>query len=258
MSKQEQSAPPTFSTEELGNFDLLVEGIFKILSEQLGFVQPCLVWFDKKNERLQVVKNNSHPLVNAILKKFLGRGINDIYFPIFYGENAFVKTFKEQKINFAKSTYELAVPTMTKTVTNVVDRVIGLKIIILVPLIFETKSVGVLAFGSKEKATLNEKELHSLSLLGTSFANYLSVFWDAPENSFHSPENIAGNKLLLNLDKEFLLNVGELLKELGHLQGASNEVNEVIKENIDYLNSLVLIHESIEGNEQNNSKHIKA
>ena len=234
--------------ETLGDFDLLAEGVFKILSENLGFVLHAVVMFDKESDGLRVINNTNHPTVEMILKKFLNKNIDELVFPLSENKNLLVKTYLEQKIVETDSVFYMAYPSIKRHVSNIIDKFIDVDLIVIVPLVVSGGSVGAIGLGLRGQNSFSSLEREFLLDLSNKMAPYFKSTW-VLKKALEKNELLRKHKKdleeLVKIKQDFLLDVSDLLSGLTSEFGIQEEKREDIKDALRYLKSLFLLSESV-------------
>lgn len=231
MSKQEQSAPPTFSTEELGNFDLLVEGIFNVFSKKLGLSVPSIILYDEITNCLRIKKCKIPHSINEVVKDILGIDIYSVEYKLDYKKNVFVNSFVDKKIIVASSVEEMAYPFFSKRISKVFDLLLNVDIVVSLPIIVEEKAIGVFGFGLKGKQKLSNSEKDHLQYFANSLGAYINNLKDTLTK--HDKKL----KLQNNLLNEIKYSLADFVDEYSKNTANIKSITDIIR----YIDSIDLI-----------------
>jgi len=240
-----------FPPEALGDFDLLAEGIFDVVSEKLGFLMLSISMYDKNIKGIRTVKTNAPSSVIKLIEKILGKKIYDVPIYVSDKDNLLMRSFIDKEIYVSKGVEPIARPYLSKIVATVIDKLLNVKAIVVVPITILGKSYGVFCFGSKSQDTLSKTEKFFLSNLSEQIGAYLRTSWvlkNAIEGNKKLVDSLANLQEVLDLKKKFLSDVHCLLIELRDNSLVNNIQKENIKCCLDYLQALFLLdNPSIEG-----------
>jgi len=234
--------------EALIDFDLLVDGVFKILKKQLGFTLPSIGMYHEDQKGIRLVKLDVPEGIRKIIKKMTGKELEEHVFYISDKENLMVRSFLEQEIIVVDSVVDLGYPFIARSVGKLVDKFSHITMAVVTPLIAQGKSVGVFAFATSGKTNLSNVEKDFLSNLCNQIATYLKTSWLLKRAVEDKELAVTHNKdleKLLKLKQEFLLDVSTLLSGLTSEFGLQEEKREDIKDTLKYLKSLFLLSESV-------------
>ncbi len=231
--------------ESLGDFDLLADAIFELLLKELEFVSPAIGMFNPNLKELRILKHNSHPKVDAILFKVMGKHVTEFSFSIEQADNLLIQSFSSQNIIVTSSMGKLGVPYVTnQNIVAAIDAILGLKMVVIVPIIVEGASIGVFAFGSKIKNYLSEPDKFFLKNLCAQIGVYLKQAWTIKLLKLQNASLYTENEQLLRVIKtkrSFLLSLTQVLKDEMIGFDADSDVRKKIEEHISYMQSLALI-----------------
>jgi len=234
--------------EALVDFDLLADGVFKILKKQLGFTIPSIGMYHEDQKGIRLVKLDVPEGIRKIIKNMTGKELEEHVFYISAKENLMDRSFLEQEIIVEDSVVDLGYPFVARSVGKLVDKFSHITMAVVTPLIAQGKSVGVFAFATSGKTYLSNEEKDFLTTLCNQIATYLKSSWQLKRAVEDKELAVSHNKdleKLLNLKQEFLLDVSTLLSGLTSEFGLQEEKREDIKDTLKYLKSLFLLSESI-------------
>lgn len=234
--------------EALVDFDLLVEGVFKILSKNLGFVLPTIGMYYEELQGIKLVKLDVPDGIRKIVKRMTNKELEEHIFYISGRENLMVKSFLDQEIVVCDSVVDLGQPFIPKNVGRMVDKFSKITMAVVAPLIVKKKSVGIFAFATSGKTNLTDDEKDFLMNLCNEIVIYIQTSW-LLKRAIEAKESLASQKQdlekLLKIKLEFLSDVSDLLSSLTSEFGLEEDKKDDIKDTLKYLRSLFLLSESV-------------
>lgn len=243
----------------LGDFDLLAEGIMRVLTQGLNYKIPSVVMYDKDFSGLRIIKYWLPKSIESIVDVTLGKSIDRLVFPLTASDNLFVKVYNSKTIEIRSSVEELCTPYLPRLISRQIDHILKMKMVAIVPIIIAQETIGTFAFGSDRSSDLSETERHFLTNMADQMGSYLVTTW-ALKNT------ITQNKLLAeqNTDLKNLLDIKQgLLKSFAAFidtispQLGSNDTKGKMKAYTNYMKSLCLLADS-KTESQGNDEHNKS
>jgi len=234
--------------EALSDFDLLAEGVFKILSDNLGFVLHSVGMYDPGSDGIRIINDTNHPRVNKILYKFSQKNLDNFVFPLAERDNLIVRSYLEQKMFVRDSVLELAYPVIASPAAKLINKFLNLSMVVVLPLVVKGKSVGVFGFGSRDKKELSLLEKDFLVNLSNRMAPYFKSAWFI-RGVLEKNESLIKYKSdleeFIKVKQDFLHDISDLLSSLTSEFGIKEDTRHDIQDALKYLKSLFLVSHSI-------------
>lgn len=234
--------------EYLGDFDVLSERILDIISEQLGFVVPSVIMYDKHVCGFRVVNYRIPGGIEMVVERAIGKSISDIVFPLEAKNNLFVRAYTSRSIQIAYSVADMVIPVLPTKHVRIFDKLLNVRMMAVVPIIVDNACLGVFGFGSRNKSDLTDIEKHFLRNLSQQIGHYLKHAWIIKmliEQNRYASEKNERLQSVLKLNQESIKSLyGVLDKVSRELELSSEDISE-IEEHLRYLRSLSLLGEYI-------------
>lgn len=235
------------SGDKFNDFDFLGDKLLDIVSKNLGFSVPSILMFDEHANGLRITKYRSPLSIDKVVELAIGRTISDLVFPISCKRNIFVDAFVTKNIRVTSTVRDMVVPFFENKFVAIFDRLLDVKMMAVVPIVVDAKSVGVLVFGSKTKHEISIVEIKFLDVLSKQLGHYLKHAWIlhslTKKNEIIVNENARLNQLLA-LNKNAIRDVSELLTGLLEPLEIPDVQKNIIQSHIEYLQSIYLISEN--------------
>ena len=234
--------------EALRDFDLLADGVFKILSENLGFVIPGVLVYDEKEDGLRLVRHTIPASVVRIVNAVLSKDISRTVFSLSEKENIMVRAYLTQEFFTDSTVRKMTLPYITSGVVEQIDKFLNVKMVAAFPMVVAGKSQGVFVFGSRTKSNISQREKEFLTNFSAHVGQYLQTAW-LLKQAVEARDSLESHKKdlekLIKVKQEFLLDVSTLLSGLTSEFGLKEEKREDIKDTLKYLKSLFLLSTSL-------------
>lgn len=228
----------------LSNFNILSEKILDIITEQLGFIAPSVIMYDKSVQGLRVINYRIPGGIETVVRGTIGRKISDLVFPLTAKENLFVRAYLNRSIYLADSVREMAAPLLHPRAVQVIDKLLAAKMVAVVPIVVDNICIGVFGFGSRVRNDLTAVEKFFFQNLSQQIGHYLKHAWIVRmliEKSNHQlTQNERLNKIL-TINRDSIKNLYAELATASDRLEISPESSTRIKEHLSYLQSLCLL-----------------
>lgn len=224
--------------EMLGDFDQLIETLFDILSQRLGFSNVFLLMYHKGQNRLVLAKEKLDP---GFSEKLTGIEVS------LEEQSAVVRAFAQKKIEQGDSLENLFSDNPLRAVFHKFDQSVGTKTAVALPLAVFDRSIGVIVLISTNLSELSELELAFLDNFSKQIGLHVFTAW-ALKNSLSKTKSLQAAKAeyeeLINIKKEFLSELQQLFVELIPNSSLNQETKVRLVESLMYLNAVMLLADS--------------
>ncbi|OGQ47221.1 MAG: hypothetical protein A3H42_05230 [Deltaproteobacteria bacterium RIFCSPLOWO2_02_FULL_46_8] len=154
----------------------VLEQILEGIQSGLDLSLSVLVLFDRQKNQIRFLPPKNHPAIKKILP-LLGDNKTDFVFPLDVPENSALQAVYHHQIIFRKQLEEVLVgiePPLSKEVLRQIQKTIGFKKIVVVPLVAESELLGALV-GCTPSAFLDPQTVTTLE----AFANQTALILEA-------------------------------------------------------------------------------
>jgi hypothetical protein len=230
--------------EALSNFDALSEKILDIITNELGFIVPSVIMYDKSLQGLRIINYRLPGGIETVVNKALGRNITDIVFPLSAKKNLFVRTYLSKTIHLTDSVRDMVVPVLHPRNIKIFDKLLGAKMMAVVPILVDNSCIGVFGFGSKSHINLSDLEKYFLQNLSQQIGHYLKHAWIIKMLLEKTNSEVIQNERLqrvLAMNQESIESLYKVLAEISNRLALPAADIQKIQSQLDYLRSLSLL-----------------
>lgn len=170
--KKQIDAITEVSTLIIGKLDLdeVLGIVVKKIARTLGAFMSIVYLWDSKKQILTVKKVDMPDTVQSFVEKYANSSIENIGYSINDKENIFIKSIKSKSLLTTSHVHDMAVPILSRGVSEALQKIVRLKKGLSIPLIVNNEVIGILAVSWRSKnLTKNQEEVVN------TFANQISI-----------------------------------------------------------------------------------
>lgn len=146
------------------DFNKVVQNIADSVAKRLGYVGAILVFVDDDGKTLRARAITNTPLTSKAMKllpKPFYHYTTDLTDP--KTRNLAHDVIKTGQIRFSESFAEVVSPPVPKILVNTIQKLVGVKTIVIVPIVSEEKVIGVIEIGvRKAQEEISEREIETM------------------------------------------------------------------------------------------------
>lgn len=146
------------------NFGKVVQNIANAVATELGFLGAILVFLDDDGKTLRARAVTETPLTQRAIK-LLPRPFTDYTtdYTTLKPQNLGVEVIRSGEIRYTESMTEVLSPPIPKIVVTGMQKLMGIRTLILVPIVSEEKVIGVIEVGAKRhRKEISQGEIETL------------------------------------------------------------------------------------------------
>lgn len=183
------------------------QGIVDSIANELGYIGAILIYVDEKNNKLHAAAVTETGLTKGAMK-MLPKSLYDYHTDLESDQTMDALAIKEKSIKIGTSMKEFFSPPVPKPIITVINKVLGVKTIIAIPLYSEGRVIGVLDIASKRsRDEISEQDMEVLEAIAAQtaiVARNLALFDQLKESNAELEEANAHLQQLDQAKTEFV------------------------------------------------------
>ncbi|MDT8337458.1 MAG: ATP-binding protein, partial [Candidatus Izemoplasmatales bacterium] len=154
----------TLMTQTL-DFKKVTQSIADSISTELGYLGGIVMFLGKDRHKLFPDAVTQTPVIKQALK-LLPKSYSEFYGDFLKDKSSSITAIKEGKVQIGHDLYDFIGPAIPKLVSKAIQKLVGVKTIVAVPIFSESKVIGVIDFLLKDEANdIKETDLSMMNAL---------------------------------------------------------------------------------------------
>lgn len=134
------------------DFGKVMQTIADGIHDELNFIGGILSFINEKKEIVKIGSITNTPAIRQIIS-LIPKDPKSYYIALTDQENIAIRAIKEQKIIIGKSFYDVVKPAVPEALANMVQKRLGVKTVVAVPVYSESEVIGVIDFALEKTET---------------------------------------------------------------------------------------------------------
>ncbi|MFH0952582.1 MAG: ATP-binding protein [Patescibacteria group bacterium] len=144
------------------DFKVVNQGIVDSIASELGYLGAMVFYVDPLDKRVRPVALTETPLTRKAVG-LLPKSLYEYYTDLDKDDTIGGRAIKEQKIKLGKSLSDLFSPPVPRLITGAINKMMGIKTVVAIPLYSEDEVIGVLDVAiAKPQEKVTEREVEVL------------------------------------------------------------------------------------------------